>query len=75
MSKKKNEHQKKLDGAYFSNKELNIISIFGVFFSGLGYPIYNWQGLIGGAFIGVIIGVFFIRWYRMRDKKENQSVI
>lgn len=73
MSKKKNEYQKKLDNTDFSNKELNIISIFGVFFSGIGYRSYSWQGLIGGAFIGIVISVFFIRWYRMKGKQENQN--
>lgn len=74
MSKKQNKHQKKPDNS-FSDKELNIISIFGVFFSGIGYLIYGWQGLIGGALIGVVMGVFFIRWYRMKGKQENQNEI
>jgi len=64
MSKKKNKNQKMADAASFSEKELNIISIFGVFFSGIGFLIQSWLGLIGGALIGIIIGVFFIRWYR-----------
>jgi membrane associated rhomboid family serine protease len=72
MSKPKNKRQKKSDNT-FSDKELNIISFFGVFISGIAYFIYNWQGLIGGALAGIVMGVFFIRWYRMRGQKENQD--
>ena len=74
-SKKKKKYQKKLDNTYFSNKELNIISIFGILFSGLGYRIYSFEGLIGGVFIGIVIGVFFIRWYRAKSKHESQNEI
>jgi membrane associated rhomboid family serine protease len=74
MSKKKNKYQKKPENT-FSDKELNIISVFGVFFSGIGYLIYSWQGLIGGALAGVVMGVFFIRWYRMKGKQESQNEI
>jgi hypothetical protein len=74
MSKKKNKYQKKPENT-FSDKELNIISVFGVFFSGIGYLIYSWQGLIGGALAGVVMGVFFIRWYRMKGKQESQDEI
>jgi|APDOM4702015159_1054818.scaffolds.fasta_scaffold312923_2 hypothetical protein len=69
MSKKKNsKSQQGADGASFSEKELNIISVFGVFFSGIGFLTYSWPGLIGGALIGIVIGVFFIRWYRTKSK-------
>lgn len=74
MSKKKNKHQKKLDNS-FSDKELNIISAFGIFLSGVAYLFYDWQGLIGGALAGIVMGVFFIRWYRERGKQENQNEI
>ena len=74
MSRKKNKYQKKPENT-FSDKELNIISVFGVFFSGIGYLIYSWQGLIGGALAGVVMGVFFIRWYRMKGKQESQNEI
>jgi membrane associated rhomboid family serine protease len=74
MSKPKNKLQKKSDTT-FSDKELNIISIFGVIFSGIGYLIYSWQGLIGGALAGVVMGVFVIRWYREKGKQENQNEI
>jgi membrane associated rhomboid family serine protease len=72
MSKPKNKRQKKPDNT-FSDKELNIISFFGVFISGIAYFIYNWQGLIGGALAGIVMGVFFIRWYRKRGQEENQN--
>ena len=75
MSKKKNKTKKKLDEANFSNTELNIISIFGVFFSGIGFRFGSWQGLIGGALIGIVIGVFFIRWYRAKGKQKNLNKI
>jgi len=69
MNKKKNNKSlKNTDGASFSEKELNIISIFGVFFSGIGFLTHSWLGLIGGALIGIVVGVFFIRWYRTRSK-------
>jgi hypothetical protein len=74
MSKKKNKHQKELN-ATFSDKEVNIISIFGVFFSGIAYLIYSLQGLVGGALFGIVVGVFFIRWYRTKDKQENLKEI
>lgn len=67
MSKNKNSRsQQGADDASFSEKELNIISIFGVLFSGIGFLTYSWLGLIGGALIGIVVGVFFIRWYRTR---------
>jgi len=66
MSKKKNKSQKNTNGASFSEKELNIISVFGVFFSGIGFFTHSWLGLIGGALIGIVVGVFFIRWYRTK---------
>jgi len=72
MSKPKSKRQKKPANT-FSDKELNIISFFGVFISGIAYFVYNWQGLIGGALAGIVMGVFFIRWYRMRGQKENQD--
>ena len=75
MSKKKNKPKKKLDEANFSNTELNIISISGVFFSGIGFRLSSCQGLIGGALIGIVIGVFFIRWYRTKGKQKNLSEI
>lgn len=74
MSKKKNKHQKKPDNT-FSDKELNIISVLGVFISGIAYLVYGWQGLIGGALAGVLVGIFFIRWYREKGKQENQNEI
>jgi hypothetical protein len=74
MSKKKNKHQKELN-ATFSDKEVNIISIFGVFFSGIAYLFYSLQGLIGGALFGIVVGVFFIRWYRTKDKQEKLKEI
>jgi hypothetical protein len=74
-SKKKKKYQKKLDNTYFSNKEVNIISIFGIFFSGIGYRINSLGGLIGGVFIGIVLGVFFIRWYRTKSKHESQNEI
>lgn len=70
MSNKKNKKQKKPENN-FSDKELNIISFFGIFFSGIAYYVYGWQGLIGGALIGIVMGVFFIRWNRERGKQEN----
>jgi hypothetical protein len=69
MRNKKNTYQGKLDHTSISNKESNIISVFGVFFSGIGYLVYSWQGLIGGAFIGILVGIFFIRWYRTKVNK------
>jgi membrane associated rhomboid family serine protease len=74
MSKKKNKKQKKPD-ITFSDKELNIISVFGVFISGIAYFVYGWQGLIGGALAGVVMGIFVIRWYREKGKQENQNEI
>lgn len=74
MSKPKNKRQKKSD-ATFSDKELNIISFFGVLISGIAYFVYGWQGLIGGALAGIVIGIFVIRWYRERGKQENQKEI
>jgi membrane associated rhomboid family serine protease len=74
MSKKKNKHQKKPD-ITFSDKELNIISVFGVFISGIAYLVYGWQGLIGGALAGVVMGIFVIRWYREKGEQENQNEI
>jgi hypothetical protein len=68
MSNKKNTYQGKLDNTNISNKESNIISVFGVFFGGIGHLVYSWQGLIGGAFIGILMGIFFIRWYRTKGK-------
>jgi dipeptide/tripeptide permease len=74
MSKKKNKKQKKPD-ITFSDKELNIISVFGVFISGIAYLVYGWHGLIGGALAGVVMGIFVIRWYREKGKQENQNEI
>jgi len=72
MSKNKNKKQKKPDNT-FSDKELNIISFSGIFFSGIAYFVYGLQGLIGGALIGIVMGVFFVRWYRERGKQDNQN--
>jgi len=74
MSKKKNKKQKKPDNT-FSDKELNIISFSGIFISGIAYFVYGWQGLIGGALAGVVMGIFVIRWYREKGKQENQNEI
>jgi hypothetical protein len=72
MSKPKNKRPKKPDNT-FSDKELNIISFFGVFISSIAYFVYNWQGLIVGALAGIVMGVFFIRWYRKRSQEKNQN--
>lgn len=72
MSKPKSKRQKKPENT-FSDKELNIISFFGIFISGIAYYIYDWQGLIGGALAGIVLGVFFIKWYRMRGQEEKQN--
>jgi hypothetical protein len=74
MSKKRNKHKKEPDIS-FSDKELNIISVFGIILSGIAYLVYGWPGLIGGAVAGVVMGVFFIRWYRDKGKQENQNGI
>jgi hypothetical protein len=74
MSKPKNRRQKTPENT-FSDKELNIISFFGVFFSGIAYFIYGLPGLIGGALIGIVAGIFLIWWYRDRGKQENRSEI
>lgn len=74
MSKPKSKRQKKPDNS-FSDKELNIISFFGVLISGIAYFVYGLQGLIGGALAGIVIGIFVIRWYRERGKQKNQKEI
>lgn len=74
MSKPKSK-RKKEHNTSFSDKELNIISIFGVLVSGIAYIIYGWPGFIGGAIAGAVLGVFVIRWHREQILQKNKNEI